>query len=112
MAIHTLPASHFWTRVIEGAIGKVCYRWRVPRVTTDTITRGRHMVLCFPCCSHPIMTGGTGQSDVCTAWIQCRMVKARGETATGLMAPLAHIRRRRVSGAFADGFHRIAGGMT
>ena len=112
MAGHTLLVTHFRPGVIEGAVGKVGYRGRVPRVATDAIARGRHVVLRLPGGIHPVMTGGTGQPLVDASAIQGGVVEAGGKTAAGLMTILAGIRRRRVRRAFADGFHRIAGRMT
>jgi len=38
---------------------------------------------------YTIVTGRAGQSVIYTSRIQCRMVEARGKTASGLMAVLA-----------------------
>ena len=108
VTVHTLLSSHFRTTVIEGPPGKRRRCWRITNVANYAITRGWHMVLRLPGCIHSIMTGRTGKPVVYASHIQCRVVEARGKTATGLMAILAHIRRRRVRPAFADGFNRTA----
>src|SRR5512143_3019897 len=112
MAGRTQLPSHFRTSVIEGAPGKRRRCRGITRVTARAITRCRHVVLYFPGCSHPIMACRTGQSLVYAAHFQCRVVEARRKAAAGLVALLAHIRRRRVCRAFADGLDDIACDMT
>ena len=56
VALHTLMPGHFGTRVTEGASGKRRCPWRIPCVTVDAITRGRHVVYRFTRCSPPIVT--------------------------------------------------------
>ncbi len=94
----------------ESATGERRRRRGITRVTDSAIARRRHVVLDFPGCSRPIMTGRTGQSFVCPC--QGRVVEARDKTTAGLMALLAQVRRPRVVRTFADGSRRIAYHMT
>ena len=112
MAVHALLSIHFGAAVIECAPGKRRRCWRITNVANYAITRGWHMVLRLPGCIHSIMTGRTGKPVVYASHIQCRVVEARGKTASGLMAILACVRSRRMSRTFADGFKLIAIGMT
>lgn len=112
MTIHTQPACHLRSRVIEGTAGKRRRRRRIAGMATDAVTRGRDMILRLACRSHTIVTGRTGQPVVGAALIQGRVVEASGEAAPGLMTILAGVRCRRVAGTFTDGLGRIACDMT
>ena len=110
---HALLARHLRASMVEGAAGKRREGGRVALMATDAITRGRYVVTRMSGCIRPIVTVCAGVFPVVySTRIQGRVVEARGKAAAGLMAVQAGIRRCRVRPALADGFHRIASGMT
>jgi hypothetical protein len=113
MTVRTRLSRHFGATVIEGATSKRCRCWRVSDVTDRAVTRGRHMALRLPSRIRAVVTGraGIGQCAICASPSQCRVVEARGKAATGLMAILAHGRRRGVRRASADRLSGSAVGM-
>ena len=92
MTVRTRLPGHFGAAVIEGAPSKGCRCWRMADVAGRTVARGRYMLLRFTRRIHAIVAGrtGIGQRAIYAPRIQCRVVEARGKTASGCMAILAY----------------------